>query len=318
MRPRAAAGLLIVLAVVMALPWVLPTFYLLLATEALVFGLFALSLDLLIGYAGLVSFGHAAFFGLGAYLSALTLLRLDWPFVAALGAATAGGAIAGLVVGWLSIRARGIYFAMLTLAFGEVLHHLVYEWKTVTGGSDGIAGVSVRDLGVGGFAVSIASPERFFWFVAALTAAVLAALIAFTRSPVGRALEGIRENETRARFVGLRVHRHKLLAFVVSTAVAALAGAVYAPLAGFANPSLLEFTLSGKVLVMTLLGGPGTLVGPLLGGVFLTCLETVLGSAVTAYHVALGLAVILLVLFAPHGVYGLVRGQRREPAAEVA
>lgn len=306
MRGTHVALLVAGAAVVAILPWVLPPFYLLLATESLVFGLLAMSLDLLIGYAGLVSFGHAAFFGLGAYAAALALLRYDWPYLLALVAGGGASALAGVAVGYLSIRARGIYFAMLTLAFGEVLRHLVYEWKTVTGGSDGVAGITVTDIGLGPAAISVATPERFFYFVAMLTAAIGVALLALTRSRFGRTLKGIRENETRAVFIGVRVRRYKLAAFVLSTAIAGVAGAVYAPLAGFANPSLLDFALSGKVLVMTLLGGSGTLVGPLLGGVFLTWLETVLGSAVTAYRVALGMAVVLLVLFAPGGVYGLL------------
>jgi hypothetical protein len=197
---RARAAALIAVLVLAGLPWVLARHQLSLLTDLLIFGLFALSLDLIMGYTGLVSFGHAAYFGLGAYGSALVLIHFGQPVPVAL---LAGALLAGLVavpVGWFSTRATGIYFAMLTLAFAQLLYTVAYKWRDLTGGSDGIAGVPKTALFWGG--PSLASPRAFYFLVAACVLLSLAACYALVRSPFGRAIQAIRENERRFTSLG--------------------------------------------------------------------------------------------------------------------
>src|SRR5215831_16868730 len=224
-----------VVALVLALlPWLLVRYQLSILTDVLIFGLFALSLDLIMGYTGMVSFGHAAYFGLGAYGSALVLLHFGQPIPVAL---LAGALLAGLVavpVGWFSTRATGIYFAMLTLAFAQLLYTVAYKWRDLTGGSDGIAGVPKTTLFWGG--PSLASPQAFYALVAICVVLSLFLCRAMVRSPFGRALEAIRENERRFTSLGRDPRPFKLVVFVIAAVFAGLAGALFAPFRGFASP----------------------------------------------------------------------------------
>jgi branched-chain amino acid transport system permease protein len=219
-----AAVALIVMAVV---PWVAARHQLSLLTDLLIYGLFALSLDLIMGYTGMVSFGHAAYFGLGAYASALVLIHFGQPVpVALLAGALLAGAVA-LPVGWFSTRATGIYFAMLTLAFAQLLYTVAYKWRDLTGGSDGIAGVPKTTLFWGG--PSLASPQAFYALVAACVVLSLVLCRALVRSPFGHALEAIRENERRFTSLGRDPRPFKLVVFVIAAVFAGLAGALFAP-----------------------------------------------------------------------------------------
>ncbi len=305
-------GALIALAAVAGLPAIAREFHIILLTEAMIYGMLAMSLDLVMGYTGLVSLGHAAFFGTGAYLAALGLLHTDTPFLVVLAGAAAATALLGLVIGYLSIRARGIYFAMLTLAMSEVVFRLVYDWRDVTGGSDGLAGVSARPLWVPGFGnLPLEQFEHYFYFVTAVVVIVFIGCRGLVCSRFGRVLEAIRENEQRCQFIGFDVKMYKLVTFVGSAGLAGLGGALYAPFAGFASPELLGFGLSGKVVVMTLMGGMGTLVGPFIGGLFITVLESLVSEYVEHYIIAIGLIFVVMVIALPGGLYGLV--QRRRP-----
>ncbi len=286
-------------------PFFVPTFFIILATEAAVFGLFAISLDLIMGYVGLVSLGHAAFFGLGAYVSALLILNFKSPLPLTLIIAILLNAAVGSIVGFLSIRARGIYFAMLTLAFGEVIYRIIYVWKNLTGGSDGINGVIPPPLHFGNlFTLTLSGPKNYYFFVLIIVAFSYWVCRRLVKSPFGSILQAIRENERRVPFLGYSLRKYKLISFIFSSALAGLSGALYSPLAGFANPSLLEFSLSGKVVIMTLLGGIGTLIGPLIGGIFLTVFELFIGSYIKNYLIIIGFTFVLIVLFLPRGIYG--------------
>jgi len=284
----------------------LSIFYTILLTEALLFGILAMSLDLIMGYADLVSFGHAAFFGTGAFVSGLLILHFELSLLFVIPIAIAVNALLGFVIGGLSIRAKGIYFAMLTLAFCEVLKRLIYDWRSVTGGSDGIAGISPTPLNFGFFKIDIFYPPAYLCFTVILAGAAFLICHLLVRSSFGSVLKAIGDNEERTRFIGYDVKKYKLIAFIISASIGGLSGALYSPLAGFASYDLLDFHVSGKVILMCLMGGLGTITGPFLGGIFLTLLESFLSSLIEGYHIIIGLVFIFIVIFLPKGLISIV------------
>ena len=303
MKPRGLAlAALVALAV---LPWALARYQLSILTDLLVFGLFAMSLDLIMGYTGMVSFGHAAYFGLGAYGSALVLIHFGQPVpVALLAGALLAGAVA-LPVGWFSTRATGIYFAMLTLAFAQLLYTVAYKWRDLTGGSDGIAGVPKTTLFWGG--PSLASPRAFYFLVAACVVLSLVACCALVRSPFGRALQAIRENERRFTSLGRDPRPFKLVVFVIAAVFAGLAGALFAPFRGFASPEVMFWLFSGQGLMMVIMGGIGTLVGPVVGAMVFILIQEVLSSYTEHWMIFTGALFVLMVIFLPGGLVGTAR-----------
>ncbi|MBI1962174.1 MAG: branched-chain amino acid ABC transporter permease [Candidatus Rokubacteria bacterium] len=301
--PRALA--LAALAALAALPWVLARHQLSILTDLLIFGLFALSLDLIMGYTGMVSFGHAAYFGLGAYGSALVLVHSGQPVPVAL---LAGALLAGVValpVGWFSTRATGIYFAMLTLAFAQLLYTVAYKWRDLTGGSDGLAGVPKTTLFWGG--PSLATPHAYYFLVTACVVLALLLCRALVRSPFGRALQAIRENERRFVALGRAARPFKLVVFVIAAALAGLAGALFAPFRGFASPEVMFWVLSGQGLMMVLTGGIGTLIGPILGAMVFILIQEVLSSYTEHWMIFSGAVFVLMVIFLPGGLVGTAR-----------
>jgi branched-chain amino acid transport system permease protein len=300
---RVLAGAAVV--VVAVLPWVLARHQLSLLTDLLIFGLFALSLDLIMGYTGMVSFGHAAYFGLGAYGSALVLIHFGQPIPVAL---LAGALLAGAVaapVGWFSTRATGIYFAMLTLAFAQLLYTVAYKWRDLTGGSDGIAGVPKTALFWGG--PSLASPRAFYFVVAGAVVLSLVLCRALTRSPFGRALQAIRENERRFIALGRDPRPFKVVVFVIAAVFAGLAGALFAPFRGFASPEVMFWVLSGQGLMMVIVGGIGTLIGPVIGAMVFILVQEVLSSYTEHWMIFTGAIFVLIVIFLPGGLVGTTR-----------
>jgi branched-chain amino acid transport system permease protein len=302
-RSRALAVLAVGALAVM--PWVLARHQLSILVDLLIFGLFAMSLDLIMGYTGMVSFGHAAYFGLGAYGSALVLINYQLPIpVALLAGALLAGAVA-LPVGWFSTRATGIYFAMLTLAFAQLLYTVAYKWRDLTGGSDGIAGVPKTTLFWGG--PSLAGAHAFYFLVAACVVGSLVVCRAFTRSPFGRALEAIRENERRFVSLGRDARPFKVVVFVIAAAFAGLAGALFAPFRGFASPEVMFWVLSGQALMMVITGGIGTLVGPVIGAMVFILVQEVLSSYTEHWMIFTGAIFVLMVIFLPGGLVGTAR-----------
>jgi len=276
-------------------------------TEAIIIGLLVMSLDLVMGYAGLVSFGHAAFFGVGAYISAWVLAWQPISFPLILFLAFGVNALLGMVVGLIAIQARGIYFAMITLAMSEVIHWTLYDLRGISGGDSGIVGIIPSPISFPGvFSLDLTRPWAYFYLTVLTVALAFWLAYRFVHSPFGSVLQGIKDNENRCRFIGYRVKKYKLTAVIFSSGLAGLAGALYSPLYGFASPHLMEFHLSGKIILMNLLGGMGTLVGPIVGGVFLTIFESIISSYIKEYLIFIGIAFVLLVIFLPHGLYGVL------------
>jgi branched-chain amino acid transport system permease protein len=288
------------LALLPAMPF-MSKFYLLLAFDALLFGAIAMSLDLLMGFTGLVSFGHAAFFGLGAYATAVLLERgVVSLWVCLLFAVVVVGLYA-LVVSYFSTARRGIYFALLTLIFAEVVYTF-FRYTQTFGGSDGIQGVPAPRL-IGEFAID--TPLRNYYLV--LTYLVLASLVCrvLVASHFGKVLVAIRENEDRARFLGYNVQRYKMAVCMISALLTGIGGALYPGRSAFATPDLMLWTVSGEFIIMVMIGGIGTLAGPVIGGAFFILLQEKVSSYVDWYFIVIGLVLIAIVLFMPRGLLGL-------------
>ena len=303
------AALLAVLALGLAsVPLWAPRFWIYIATQALIFAVFAMSLDLLLGYAGLPSLGHAAFYGVGAYACALLALRqVDGLFPLLLVGGVAA-AIVAMPIGALSLRTSGVYFLMLTLAFAQMLWGLAVNWVSLTRGTDGLIGVPRPTL-VGLDALEISLYERGAFFVLCLVVAVLmfAVLQVLARSPFGKTLEGIRENETRMRALGVPTFRYRFAAFVVAGGIAGVAGSLAAMSNGYATPDLLYWTASGFGLVAVVVGGTRSLIGPVLGAFVVLVAQLGLSTYVDRWELILGALFIGFVLFVPGGLVGLVR-----------
>ena len=290
------------LAAVPLLPF-MSKFYLLLAFDALLFGAVAMSLDLLMGYTGLVSFGHAAFFGLGAYASAILLERGVTSLWACLGFAVVVVGLYALVVAYFSTARRGIYFALLTLIFAEVVFTF-FRYTQTFGGSDGIQGVAAPTLAPG-FAID--TPLRNYYLVVAFLLGAYVVCRVLVTSHFGRVLVAIRENEDRARFLGYNVQRYKMTVCLISALLTGLGGALYPGRSAFATPDLMLWTVSGELIIMVMIGGLGTLTGPILGGVFFVILQEKVSSYVSWYFIVIGLVLIFIVLFMPKGLLGFRR-----------
>lgn len=286
--------------------FVLPNHATTLLTEALILCLFALSLDLLVGHARLTSFGHAGPWGFGAYMAAGMLLVWQVPLPLAVLAAGLLTALIAIPVGWLCVRTGGVTFAMLSLAFAQLGYAVVFKWNAVTGGSDGLPGIP--RAGLGDF---MASREGYHLFVATVLAAAYVLAWAFVHSPLGRVVAAVRENEQRAEALGHDPRRIRLIVFVLSYFLAGVAGALYAGFARYVSPELFFWTVSGHVLVMVVLGGAGTLVGPMLGALAFFYIEHELSGLTESWGLALGIMFILVVIFAPRGLMGVVQGLRR-------
>jgi branched-chain amino acid transport system permease protein len=276
-------------------------FYLLLAFDALLFGTIAMSLDLLMGYTGLVSFGHAAFFGLGAYASAVLLERGIVSLWACLLFAVLVVGLYALVVSFFATARRGIYFALLTLIFAEVVYTF-FRYTQTFGGSDGIQGVAAPRL-IGDFAID--TPLRNYYLVLVYLGLAYLACRVLVTSHFGRVLVAIRENEDRARFLGYNVQRYKMAICMISALLTGLGGALYPGRSAFATPDLMLWTVSGEFIIMVMIGGLGTLAGPVVGGAFFVLLQEKVSSYVDWYFIVIGLVLIFIVLFMPRGLLGL-------------
>jgi len=272
--------------------------------DVLIFAIFAGSLDLLVGRAGLPSLGHAAFFGAGAYAAAIVGQRLATnELLVGLGAAALVAGLLALVIGALAVRALGIFFLMLTLALAQMVYAIAYQATELTGGSNGLAGVRRPSL----FGIDLASAEALYLLVAVVFALVTLLLWRVTRSPYGRALTGIRENERRMRALGYDTRTLKLSVFVLAGALAGIAGALSAYAFRFVSPNDVALGTSVTGLVIVLVGGAGTLLGPLLGAAVVLFIERVLSSSIGSSQTVLGVVFILFVVFARQGLAGIIR-----------
>jgi len=271
--------------------------------EILIWGIFAMSLDLLMGYAGMVSFGHAAFFGIGGYVAALALATSPGLISALVLPALAAG-LAALVIGFFSIRVSGVYFIMLTLAFSQMFHAYTFQVSWL-GAEDGLVGIP-RPTVPGS---DIASLRGFHGYLLTLVALVTLVLWRVVRSPFGHVLRGIHENEGRMEALGYAVDRYKLLAFVIAGIIAGVAGSLYAQFNGSITPDAFFWKTSGEALLMVIIGGTGTLGGAVLGAAAFILLQSLVSTYTERWMLILGVTFILFVLFAPGGIVGALRGR---------
>ena len=304
-------------------PLVENTFYTQLLTKVLIMAIFAMSLDLLVGYTGLVSFGHAAYFGLAGYALALMVPKYEavslwWSLPAAIGVC----ALFALITGMLVLRTRGIYFIMVTLAFAQMLFFVFHDTK-LGGGSDGAYIYVKPAMKLGEFdLVNLEKPEQFYWLALFLMAATYLLLHRVLGSSFGRALLGIKVNEHRMRALGFPVFRYQLASFTLSGSLAGIAGYLAAVQYGFVNPEILSWHQSGAVLMMVILGGMGTLYGSVIGAFAFVLLQEVLsnqawfGVAAKHWQLAMGIFIMLVALYLPQGLAGLAQKFRRKPAVE--
>ena len=307
MHRRMLAGLLLV--GLIALPLLAGPFLVAVATEILIFALFAASLQFLTGIGGMVSFGHAAYLGLGAYGSALLVKHLGAPMALALPVAPFAAALCALIVGWFCVRLSGVYLAMLTLAFAQIAWSVAFQWLPVTGGDNGILGVWPSP--------ALADPSHFYWLSLALVATAIMLLHRIVFAPFGLGLRACRDSPLRAGAIGMRLSRHQWLGFSLAGAFAGLAGGLYAYLKGSVFPDVLAIPVSVEGLVMVLLGGVQTLLGPLLGAAVFTGLKVELISLTNLWRAAIGVIIVLTVIVFPAGIVGslLARWQARRPSA---
>jgi branched-chain amino acid transport system permease protein len=295
-RRMVAGG--IALAVALVLPRVLPTFFIVLLIEIAVVALFATAFNLLMGFGGMVSFGHAAYFALGAYAAALLAKKAGWPMLAALGAAPLVAALGALIFGYFIVRLTQTYFAMLSLAFGQIVYTIIFKWTGLTGGDNGLLNVWPPD--------ALRSPAAYYYFTLAVVGTSWLALLAIVNSPFGYALKAIRENPRRARFIGVNVRRHQLYAFVLSGFFSGVAGGVFAFHNGSVFPDFAFFNKSFEPLVVALLGGVQSFYGPLAGSLGFKFLEWLISKWAPIYWpLFLGAVLIAVIIVLPQGFVGL-------------
>ena len=301
-------GFSVVLALLISAPLVLPAFWRSFLTEILIWGLLAMSSDLLIGYTGMVSFGHSAFFGLGIYGAAAALLWTSPPnlWMAFLFGLVAAAAVAAFVA-YFSTRLRDIYFAITTLIFSQIFYVIIFTWTELTGGENGLTFRRPALAVPGLFSVPFTS-ETLHWFVLAVVTLSYLVLRRITRSPFGMVLQSIRENEARTRAIGYPVERYKIVAVMLSGLFAGLAGVLYAIQNRFAAPDFVFFLVSGEVVIFNVMGGIGTLVGPIVGAAFFLLLREGFSRFFTEYYlIPVGLIFIAMVIFMPQGLLGFMR-----------
>jgi branched-chain amino acid transport system permease protein len=301
-------GFAAILVMLTASPLVLPEFWRRFVTEILIWGLLAMSSDILIGYTGMVSFGHSAFFGLGMYGAAAALLAMRpanlW--LALLSGLLASGIIA-MFVAYFATRLRDIYFSITTLVFSQIFYVIIFTWTEVTGGENGLT-FSQPAFSIPGLWSARFTPVTLHWFVLAVVAASYLILRRVTQSPFGMVLQSIRENEPRTRAIGYHVEHYKIVAVMLSGLFAGLAGVLYALQNKFAAPDFVFFLVSGEVVIFNVMGGMGTLVGPVAGAAFFFLLKEGFSRGFTEYYlIPVGIIFMLIVIFLPQGLLGFLR-----------
>lgn len=282
--------------------------YTALGTRLLVMALAAMSLNFLLGFTGVLSFGHAAYFGLGAYGVGMTIKYLvpSTPLGILVGVAV--GTLAAAVIGALIVRLRGVYFAMATIAFGQVFYFIAFRWNSVTGGDDGLSGWHRMPINLGVGTIDIlGNGTAFYYFVLACFAVSVGVMAGLLRSPFGHTLLAIRENERRARFLGVPIEQHIWLSFVISCFFVSLAGTLFALLNNFSDPHGLRWDQSGEFVIMSVLGGMRSLWGPLIGAAIFVLVQDYISSRTENWMSFIGLLFVLVVLFFPRGILGILR-----------
>jgi branched-chain amino acid transport system permease protein len=302
-----------VLFLVLALPFALGNYGVALATEILIFAIFAMSLDIVLGYTGLPSFGHAAFFGIGAYTTVILAATYGVSVWIGIPLGILLSIVLATIIGYFSVRSAGIAFLMVTMAASQLLYSVALRWRDVTGGTDGIGGIPTPSLA----GLSLGSPTTMYGLIAAMFLVSLWLLRRLIASQLGHTFVGIRENEQRMQAIGYPVARYKLLSFVIGGAFAGLAGGLYGTFNGFISTDALHWSMSGDVLVMVVVGGAGTLLGPAIGAAVLLLAKYLISSYVGPWLLVVGLIFIACVLTFREGIYGyFLKIYRRRMNAE--
>jgi branched-chain amino acid transport system permease protein len=298
----------VVLALLTVAPLVLPEFWRRFVTEILIWGLLAISLDILIGYTGMVSFGHSAFFGLGMYGAAAALLTVRPPNLwLAILYGLVGASILAVCVAYFATRLRDIYFSITTLVFSQIFYVIIFTWTEVTGGENGL-NFRQPPFSVPGLVSVAFTPVTLHWFVLGVVTLSYLTLRRITQSPFGKVLQAIRENEVRTRAIGYHIERYKIVAVLLSGLFAGLAGVLYAIQNKFAAPDFVFFVVSGEVVIFNVIGGMGTLVGPVAGTAFFFLLREGLSRFLTEYYlIPVGVIFVLMVIFVPQGLLGFLK-----------
>ena len=294
--------------VLLATPYWLPLVggYTELGSRVVVMALAAMALNFLLGFTGVLSFGHAAYFGLGAYAAGMTIKYLLPSTMFGILAGIVVGTLAAMIIGALIVRLRGVYFAMVTIAFGQVFYFITFRWNAVTGGDDGLTGWQRQPIDLGFTTIDILGNDKAFYYLVLLFFALSAGVMALIlRSPFGRTLLAIRENERRARFLGIPIERHIWISFTISCFFVSLAGALYALLNNFTDPRALRWDQSGNFVIMAVLGGMRSFWGPLIGAAIFVALQDYVSSHTENWMSVIGLVFVLVVLFFPRGILGL-------------
>lgn len=284
------------------MPWLLPSQAL--AVNVLIYGVLAVGYNLLFGYTGMLSFGHAAFFGAGAYVAGIAIGQFGVPWYAAVSLGVLGGGVLAFIIGLLSTRTRGIYFSMVTLALAQLIYYAALQASSVTGGENGLRGFTVDRINLFGWTFNFLDPVNKYYMLLAFAALALWAVSRILNSPFGAAIEAIRENERRARTCGFDVERTKLLAFTLSGLICALAGTMSALHLAFVPLDVLHYQTSGMIVMMTILGGARSFFGPFIGALVFLLMEDVFSTWTSHWQIIVGTIFILFVLFLPKGIWG--------------
>ena len=313
---RQAALMLAGLVALALLPWWLPYVggYAALGTKVLVYGIAVLALNLLLGFSGGLSFGHAAYFGLGAYGAGMTLKFLAASTPLALLAGTVVAGVAATAIGPLVMRRRGIYFAMITIAVGQLLYFVAVRWNEFTGGEDGLAGFERQPLHFGSWVFDATDETKYFYVVLVCFAVAVLLMRAILASPLGHTWVAIRENRRRAEFLGVRADLYIWAAFAISGTFMGLAGALNAMLFNFTSPQDLHWILSGDFVIMIVLGGMRNFWGPLLGVVIYVVAQDYLSSVTDNWMTFIGMLFVIIVLAFPKGILGLIARRGKDSA----
>jgi branched-chain amino acid transport system permease protein len=282
--------------------------YTALGTRVLVLALAAMSVNFLLGFTGVLSFGHAAYFGLGAYGAGMAIKYLYPSTSLGMLVGVLAGTIGAMIIGAMIVRLRGVYFAMVTIAFGQVFYFIAFRWNAVTGGDDGLTGWHRLPINFGVTQLDIYQNDKaFYYFALAIFAICVAAMAVLLNSPFGRSLIAIRENERRARFLGVPIEFHVWLSFVISCLFVSAAGGLYALLNNFVDPRALRVDLSGNLVIMAVLGGMRSFWGPLIGAAIFVALQDYVSSHTENWMSVIGLVFVLVVRFFPRGILGMLR-----------
>jgi branched-chain amino acid transport system permease protein len=305
-RHRASIASLVVLVFPLVMPFTA------LAVNILIYGLYALGFNLVFGYLGLLSFGHAALFGTGAYLCGIAIVHFAWPWYAAIAVGVLGGLLMALLIGVLAIRTRGIYFAMVTMALSQCVYYLFYQAVDWTGGENGLRGINVRTIDLFGLRLDFINPLTRYYIIAAFVIAAFFVLSRILASPFGAVIEAVRENEMRARASGYDVTLTRLLTFVLSGGFCGLAGALQALHLSIVPIEIMHYETSGLVVMIALLGGMGTFFGPMIGAAVFLVLENLVSLWTVHWQLIVGAIFVICVLFFPAGIWGtlIARGRR--------